>query len=267
MKNREKPMPILLIEDNEIEVNHFKDYFESREDVKLVAATNSSYKGIEDVKTYVPEGIILDLELHKGEGSGITFLEDLQKIALEFKPLIVVTTNVSSSIIYSHIRDFGADFIFYKKQKDYSPEMVVNAITSLRETLYSSESEEAMSKTTTETPAEHKDRIAQKIENELDLIGVATHLKGRKYIFDAIFYLLDNSKEDSESAFSYVASVNKVANCSVSRAMQTAINYAWRTSSIDDLEKYYTARINYHTGVPTPTELIYYYADKIKKIS
>ena len=42
MKNREKPMPILLIEDNEIEVNHFKDYFESREDVKLVAATNSS---------------------------------------------------------------------------------------------------------------------------------------------------------------------------------------------------------------------------------
>ena len=92
-------------------------------------------------------------------------------------------------------------------------------------------------------------------------------MKGRKYIFDAIFYLLDNSKEDSESAFSYVASVNKVANCSVSRAMQTAINYAWRTSSIDDLEKYYTARINYHTGVPTPTELIYYYADKIKKIS
>lgn len=68
MKNKQKPMPILLIEDNEIEVNHFKDYFESREDVKLVAATNSSYKGIEDVKTYVPEGIILDLELHKGEG-------------------------------------------------------------------------------------------------------------------------------------------------------------------------------------------------------
>lgn len=47
--------------------------------------------------------------------------------------------------------------------------------------------------------------------------------------------------------------------------MQTAINYAWRISSIDDLMTHYTARINHQTGVPTPTEFIYYYADKIKK--
>ena len=29
--------------------------------------------------------------------------------------------------------------------------------------------------------------------------------------------------------------------------------------------EYYTARVNYETGVPTPTEFIYYYADKIRK--
>ena len=47
--------------------------------------------------------------------------------------------------------------------------------------------------------------------------------------------------------------------------MQTAINYAWRVSSIDDLMAHYKARINYETGVPTPTEFIYYYAEKIRK--
>ena len=36
-------------------------------------------------------------------------------------------------------------------------------------------------------------------------------------------------------------------------------------SSIEDLQKYYTAAVNYNTGVPTPTELIYYYVEKIKK--
>ena len=47
--------------------------------------------------------------------------------------------------------------------------------------------------------------------------------------------------------------------------MQNAILHAWRISSLEDLTTYYTARINYETGVPTPTELIYYYADKIKR--
>lgn len=264
--NIEKPMPLLLIEDNEEEVSCFRNYIETRNDVKLLKDTNSSYTGLEYTKTYMPEGIILDLELHNGEGSGISFLEDLQKVKMDFKPLIVVTTNVSSSIIYTHIRELGADFIFYKKQSDYSPEMVINSMVSLRETLYSSKNNVKKIKTTTETPSEHEERLKDRIDNELDVIGVSTHLKGRKYLFDAIFYLLTNTDKDCDSVFSYVAKTHKLGNSSISRAMQTAINYAWRTSSIEDLEKYYTARINYHTGVPTPTEFVYYYDEKIRKL-
>lgn len=40
MKNIEKPMPILLIEDNEVEVNEFKHYIEGRADAKLIKSTN-----------------------------------------------------------------------------------------------------------------------------------------------------------------------------------------------------------------------------------
>ena len=47
--------------------------------------------------------------------------------------------------------------------------------------------------------------------------------------------------------------------------MQNAILYAWRVSSLDDISEIYTARINHETGVPTPTEFIYFYADKVKK--
>mgnify|MGYP001026746908 FL=1 len=261
--NTEKPMSILLIEDDEFEVKEFLEYLKTRNDAEIIKHTNSSYEGIKDTKTYVPEGIILDLELHKGEGSGISFLEELQKTKLEFRPLIVVTTNVSSNIVYNHIHDLGTDFIFYKKQSDYSPEMVINSMVSLRETIYHNQTN--IVKTTTETPIEHENRIKDKINNELDLIGVANHLKGRKYLFDAILYLLENDEKNNDSVFYYLSNEFKVGNSSISRAMQTAINYAWRISSIDDLMTHYTARINHQTGVPTPTEFIYYYADKIKK--
>ena len=46
--------------------------------------------------------------------------------------------------------------------------------------------------------------------------------------------------------------------------MQNAINRAWKTTDIDDLLRYYEARINSERGVPTSTEFIYYYANKIR---
>ena len=256
-----KPMSILIIEDDEYEVNNFKNYMETREDVKLIKTTNSSTEGLEYTKLYMPEAIILDLELHKGEGSGLSFLEKINELSLDFKPLIVVTTNVSSNIIYNHIHELGVDFIFYKKQTNYNPEIVINSIVSLRKTLSNNKTSGVQ---TTEAPIDKQARIKEKINRELDLIGISNHLKGRRYLFDAILYLVEKDNKDN-SVFYYLANEYKVGNSSISRAMQTAINYAWRVSSIDDLMAHYKARINYETGVPTPTEFIYYYAEKIRK--
>lgn len=256
-----KQMQILLIEDDNFAITDFKEYIAQREDVKLVNSTNSSSEGLEFVKKYMPEGIILDLELHKGQGSGLSFLEEMQNLELDFKPLIVVTTNVSSDIVYNRIHKLGVDFIFYKKQTDYSPELVINSMVSLRDTIYSNNKNTR----TTETPIEREERIKERINLELDLIGISNHLKGRKYLYDAILYLLEGNKEENETVFNYVANLYKVGNSSVGRAMQTAINRAWRTSPTDELEVHYRARINYNTGVPSPTEFIYYYEKKIRK--
>ena len=51
---------------------------------------------------------------------------------------------------------------------------------------------------------------------------------------------------------------------SVERAMQNAINRAWRNSDIDELLTHYKAKISSDKGVPTLTEFIHYYANKIK---
>ena len=51
----------------------------------------------------------------------------------------------------------------------------------------------------------------------------------------------------------------------ITNGIKNAIIRAWRSSSVDDLLIYYTAKINYKTGIPTPMEFIYFYVDKIKK--
>ena len=108
--------------------------------------------------------------------------------------------------------------------------------------------------------------IAEKVNYELDLIGIASHLQGRKYLFDAITYLLSEEGENSQVSINqYLLSKHKRPTSTINRAMQNVITRAWRVNSIEDLERYYTAHINYNTGVPTPVEFIYYYVGKIKK--
>lgn len=262
-----KPMKILIIEDDIVQCNSFKNYIDKRNDVCLVGITNSSKEAIELVKRHTPEGIILDIELNKGQGSGISFLEKMKEYMVEFKPIIVVTTNSSSEILYNKLHEDGVDLIYYKHQIDYSVQFVISEVISLRKSLYKYNNINNQNKNIMiETVAERENRISDKINSELDLIGISSHLKGRQYIYDAIMYLLEDNKNTSnETVFNYLAKIYKKSSSSISRVMQTVINYAWKTSCPDELEVHYTAKVNYNTGVPSPTELIYYYANKIRK--
>jgi len=255
-----KPMSILLVEDDINECQIYKAITKRRNDVELVAVTNSSTKAIEYLLSEKPDAIILDLELTDGEGSGFDFIESLKKQTIKKFPKIVVTTNVHSDSVYDFCHKNKIDFIFYKKQQNYSQENIINTLLLLRD----------YETTTTKVDIgldekEEEEKILFKINKELDLIGIGTHLQGRKYLCDAIYFVIQNSENYKVSAVQYLIGKYKKSSSTISRAMQNAILHAWRKTPIEDLSIYYTARVNYETGVPTPTELIYYYSDKIKK--
>lgn len=261
-----KQMRVLLIEDDDLQCKIFRNLVEARNDINIVGITNSSKEAIEIVRDNIPEGIILDIELHRGQGSGIEFLQEVKKYFRDFKPIIIVTTNSASDILYNNLHKEGVDLIFYKQQEDYSIKSVISALTSLKSSLYKNNCLRNDTELL-ETPNEIKNKISNIINTELDLIGVSSHLKGREYIHNAILFLIEEDKnENNDTVFNYLANKHKKSSSSISRVMQTAINYAWRTSAPEELEIHYTAKINYHTGVPSPTEFIYYYSNKIKKV-
>lgn len=267
-----KPMTLLLIEDDLNDCASFKEYVETRDDVKFIGITNSDIEGYNYITKYSPDAIILDLELQKGSGNetSINLIEKLYSMNLTPKPKIIVTTVVSSNTVYDFLHDKGVDLIFYKKHKNYSIENVINTLLLLNGYSEKSIPQNMNSfNNLKKSSDENSKNLQDLINNELDLIGVGLHLQGRKYLYDAIYYIInqDISNQDSKlTVVQYLVSKYKRSNSTISRAMQNAILHAWRKSSLEDLEKYYTAKINYETGIPTPTEFIYYYADKIKKL-
>ena len=260
-----EPIRILLVEDDVNEVEDFKKVVSKRNDATLISITNSSTKAIEDYTNLKPDAVILDLELSDGEGSGFEFIEKMKERNTRKLSKIVVTTNVHSNAVYDFCHKSNIDFIFYKKQKNYSKDNIINTLLLLRN--YSNNNmiinAENNEKTEENNEDKKEDRIMSTINKEMDIIGISTHLIGRRYLMDAIYYII---QDDQTSIIQNLSKEYKKSASTISRAMQNAILHAWRITPIDELEKIYTARINYETGVPTPTEFIYFYVDKIKKM-
>lgn len=200
-------MKLMLIEDEKKEQDKFKKLAEKMNDVTFVKITNSTEEGIKCLKENDIDGVILDLELNSGIGNGFEFLEKLKITKLSKIPKIVVTTNVYSDSVYDYLHQNKVDFIFYKKQENYNVENVINTLLLLNNYTNTASTD---IKEIEEEKAKQEKLIAEKVNYELDLIGIASHLQGRKYLFDAITYLLSEEGENSQVSINqYLLSKHK----------------------------------------------------------
>lgn len=256
MSNR---LDLLVIEDDQNICKNYKTLAKDYENIFLIDTTNSTSTGLKLVSEYSPNAIILDLELHMGYGNGISFLQELSNLDLKVRPFVVVVTNNISQITHDIAHKLGADFLITKNQEDYSEKMVLDFLLSV---LSINSNNKFINNTQAIVGAEYSNNLKNRIAKELDLVGVSPKLKGRAYLCDAIEIAVDKRVPKISSI---IASKYSKSDASVERAMETAINRTWRNTDIETLETHYTAYINPCKGVPTVTEFIYYYANKISE--
>ncbi|MBQ0037094.1 MAG: response regulator [Clostridiales bacterium] len=257
----EKPLSILLVEDDANTCQEIIRYIDDLDDAVLVDVTNNSMKAERIIRDSLPDAVILDLELHYGGGSGISLLQALQQDTPPRMPYILVTTNNSSAITYEAARQSGADYIFSKHQADYSSKAAVDFLRALKNIIQSNAALNASSKAAEESSLQKSKRLSRRICAELDRVGISPKATGYSYLVDAIQMI---TVAPTQNLCSIIGQKYGKTESSVERAMQNAIAKAWRTTPIDDLLKYYTAKIRSDKGVPTITEFIYYYANKLK---
>ena len=261
-----KPMKILIIEDDLEDCNNFIECAKTRDDIEIVEITDSDIKGLRETKIKRPDGIVLDLELNNsatGNTDSLDFINNLKKLNLNYEPIVIVTTHIKSKRTYNILHRQGVDIILYKEQSNYSANYVFNRFITYREV----EPEKTI-ETLKEEMKENKEKISDFIDDELELIGITSKYVGRNYIHDAIMYLIENDDGQDkhyENVIRKIANKYNKSDTTISNGMQTAIAHAWNKMPYEDLEKYYTARIDPERAMPTPMELIYYYKKKAMK--
>ena len=119
-------LSILLVEDDPNACKRIINLVDNSADMMLVGVTSISDKALDYIKDTLPDTVILDLELHRGSGSGLDVLNGLKALNLNVVPYILVTTNNSSTITYETARSLGADYIMAKHQEKYSEKAVID---------------------------------------------------------------------------------------------------------------------------------------------
>ncbi len=261
-----KPMKILILEDDRIDCASFLAILKTRKDFELVKMTDSDIEAKQFVQSKYPDGIIVDIELNNsitGNVDSLDFLACLQSLRESnpnYRPIVIITTQINSPRTYEILHKFGIDLILYKNHPKYSTEHVLNKLLLLKSTVQKPQIDSLP------TAVEDKEkRISNLIYHELDLLGISQKLKGRTYIHDAVFHLLTTDNTNI-SIIQYLTKLHKKSPTTISNGIHNSILHAWRVSSIDDLLILYEPSINHETGVPTPMEFVYYYVDKINKI-
>ena len=257
----EKIMSILLIEDDKVACYELSRYIEKFDDLKLIGITKNTSEGVSMVCSMLPDVVILDIELHSGTGNGIMFLAELNASKPARMPYILITTNNSSSATYDMIRHLGADFIMAKCKPDYSAQYVIDFLRMMQHTILNCRNSVVVELPEEDSWEKNQAMYIRRINKELDLVGISPRNIGYRYLTDAILMVM---KDPSVNVYKQLAQNYKKSDPSVERAMQNAINRAWRISNIDDLIANYTARIHSEKGVPTTLEFVHYYANKIK---
>ncbi|MDR2571973.1 MAG: response regulator, partial [Oscillospiraceae bacterium] len=179
----DKILKVLLIEDEPDECAAIGRVIDSTNGIRLVGITNSIEKAFTDVKDCLPDAVILDIELQKGEGDGINFMERLAAADV-VRPFVLVTTGNTSKLIQERVRELGADFIISKSQEKYSAEYVVNFLMSMKSTILFRKMKQGIPEEilTLDDRKEITKRILKRIDTELDLIGMNPRVKGRAYL-------------------------------------------------------------------------------------
>ena len=256
----ERELTVLLVEDDEKACVEIQRYADTTDGIRIINTTNNSFTALEMMKASLPDAVILDLELHLGGGNGLLFLTEMRKMELPRRPYILVTTNNASNITLEQARKLGADFIMAKYETQYCAQYVIEFLRMMSAAIFQAASPSAGSPEIV-SEDQHKRRFTKRIQRELDLIGISPKAIGYQYLTDAIMLTYE---DPAPNLCRRLSEKYHKTDVSIERAMQNAINRAWRISDPDDLLEHYTGKVRSDKGVPTLMEFVYYYVNKLK---
>lgn len=255
---------IMIVEDEDRVRESFRLAFAKYPGMTLVYETDSELRALDYLETHGVDVVILDIELK--EGDGLSFLDEIEVRGLE-KPFIVVVTNTGSQVTLSYMRTHGADYIYQKTNRAYSPIKVLSVIEKIYPYQQVEDQRKCMHALAT-FDQEKEDAITKKyIEDELVKMGFRRKHVGFDYAVEAIFLLIRDKESRlciSSEVYGTIAQKHHTTRGGVERGIRNAIEAAFTDAAINGLHRHYPFDYDKEKGRPTNTEFLKNMAERLR---
>ena len=257
-------MKIVMIEDDPMEVARYIDYFETLEDMELVAAVDGATAGMAAVEANAPDAVILDLELN--EGNGVQLLPKLK--ALPLNPYVIVTTWTSDPVTIRGVRANGSGHVMPKSLPGYDTEGPKMVASFLRELWPFFQRGPVEQKEAADRVLDPELRLRRKIGEALGRIGIAPGTLSQRYLANSIYMAATSGSgivDLDNEIYPVLVERFHVTKASIEKAMRTRIESAWTHTDVETLQREFTQYVNPAKGKPEVKEFIGYYANKFRE--
>lgn len=255
---------IMLVEDEPEVREGFRRALAFHPVMSLVYETDSELQALDYLETHMVDVLILDIELR--EGDGLSLLDQIEMRGLE-KPFIIVVTNTGSQVTLRYMRAHGADYIYQKTNRAYSPAKVLSMAEKIYPYQRIEDSRRSVHAVATYSQTKEDEITKKYIEDELEKIGFRRRHVGFAYTVEAILFLMRDKEHRlriSGDVYPMIAKRHHATKSSVERAIRTAIESAFTEGQIEALHYHYPFSYDEKKGRPTNTEFLKNMAERLR---
>ncbi|MBE3550853.1 MAG: sporulation transcription factor Spo0A [Brockia lithotrophica] len=271
---------VLIADDNKDFARQLQAYLEGQEDMEVVGVANEGREVLRLLQERQPDVLLLDLIMPVMDG--ISVLEHLSREKRNLPPekasrfpKILVISAFGHEDAVRRASELGAQYILLKpfslealaariRELVGSPGGEGSAQTSVVPFWGRKEGESAEEEAAPELDNAYLDAQITAVLHE---IGVPAHIKGYKYLREAIAMVYKNMEilgSITKVLYPEIARKYNTMPTRVERAIRHAIEVAWERGSPDAVLKYFGYTISQSRAKPTNSEFIAMIADKLR---
>ncbi|KJS49829.1 MAG: chemotaxis protein CheY [Peptococcaceae bacterium BRH_c23] len=269
----QRPIRVLLADDNREFVEIVKEFIERQEDMSLVGVAYHGNEALELIAREEPQVVLLDIIMPHLDGLGV--LEKLQNAPI--RPKIIILTAFGQESMTQRAVNLGANYYILKPfdldilgkrirqlQDDFSNTVNIPHTNTVQHDKYSSNSNSQIYNGV--LPPTTKN-LEVEVTRMIHQMGVPAHVKGYQYLRDAIVSVVIEVSllgAVTKELYPMIAQKYQTTPSCVERAIRHAIELAWDRGNVDFMNRFFGYTINVDRGKPTNSEFVAMVADKLR---
>ena len=254
----------LLIADSNPELlSQMKSFFDSREDIDLVATADDGVDAAEKIRRYTPDAVLMDIVLPQLDGIGL--LKVINSLPRAHRPVVIVMSGAKREHLTNICMQLGADYFMIKPCDNETVYERINLLCMPRLSQVNLDMSYNNKDTSSDTPSDRAIEIS--VTKTIHSVGVPANIKGYQYLRDAIIMSIKDTElinAVTKQLYPKVATRHNTSPSRVERAIRHAIEVACIRGNEEELYNLFGYTVSNNKGKPTNSEFIAMIADKLR---